>query len=418
MKEKERSILCIDLKSFFASCECVERGLDPFFTPLVVANSKQGRGAITLAVTPYLKKQGIPGRVRLFEIPKYITYQIVPPRMSLYIQKSEEVVGIYLDFISREDLHIYSIDECFLDVTDYLNLYHCNAEELAKKILKTVKEKTGLTATCGIGTNLHLEKVARDIEAKHTLKLIACWNMRDVKTKLWNISPLSKMWGIGPRMERNLNRLGIFSIGDLANFDVQILKQKYGIMGEEIWNHANGMDHSRIQDFKVPPKEKSISHSQVLFKDYNETNGKMILREMVDVVTRRLRLDHLEGSVIGLGIRYSKTFGGGFYHTMKIDTPTDQEAVILKACEILFDRYYEELPIRQIQVSVGKLNQKIGVQLTIFEDFEQKQKEDHIHQTLDEVTLKFGKNSLVKAANLLPDSTAMERNKKIGGHMA
>ncbi len=418
MCQKERSILCIDLKSFFASCECIERGLNPFEVPLVVANQKQGMGAITLAVTPYLKKQGIPGRVRLFEIPKMISYQIVPPRMSLYLKKSEEVVSIYLDFISREDLHVYSIDECFLDVTDYLNLYRKSVDELAKDILNVVKEKTGLTATCGIGPNLLLAKVAMDIEAKHTSDGIAHWTLDDVSTKLWNLSPLSQMWGIGPRMERNLNRLGIDSIGDLAHYPLALLKQKYGVIGEELWNHANGIDTSLIQDFKIPPKEKSISHSQVLFKDYKEQNGKLILSEMIDVVARRLRLEHFEGSVIGLGIRYSKQVGGGFYHTMKMDFPTDQETVLLKYCEILFDRYYEELPIRQVCVSVGKLSKKIGIQLTIFETFEAKQKEEQIHHAMDAVTLKYGKNSLIRASNLLPDSTAIERNKKIGGHAA
>ena len=162
----KRNIMCIDLKSFFASCECVERGLDPFKVPLVVANKKQGNGAITLAVTPALKKQGIPGRVRLYDIPKNIKYEIVPPRMKLYIEKSKQVVGIYLDYVAPEDLHIYSIDECFLDVTDYLKLYKKTDYELAEEILKTVEEKTGLTATCGIGPNLLLAKVAMDTEAK------------------------------------------------------------------------------------------------------------------------------------------------------------------------------------------------------------------------------------------------------------
>ncbi len=165
--EKGRHFLCIDLKSFFASCECIERGLNPFTTPLVVANKNQGNGAITLAVTPYLKSQGIKGRTRLYEIPKNIKYTIVNPRMKLYLEKSREVVGIYLDYVAKEDLHIYSIDECFLDVTDYLNLYKKTDYELALDILNKITKKTGLTATCGIGPNMLLAKVAMDIEAKH-----------------------------------------------------------------------------------------------------------------------------------------------------------------------------------------------------------------------------------------------------------
>lgn len=418
MMEKERHILCIDLKSFFASCECIERGLDPFSVPLVVANPTQGNGAITLAVTPYLKSQGISGRTRLYNIPKNISYQIVKPRMSLYLQRSKEVVSIYLDFISKDDLHVYSIDECFLDVTDYLKMYHKTDEELAGTILQTIEKKTGLTANCGIGPNLLLAKVAMDIDAKRYKNGIVKWTREDIPNKLWTISPLSKMWGIGPRMERNLNHMGIFSVGDLAHYDVHLLKNKFGIMGEELWNHANGIDDAKIQEFRVPPKEKSFSHSQVLFKDYNEMNGKMILREMIDVVCTRLRKEHMEGSVISLGITYSKNIGGGFYHSMKLDTPTDEGDIIMKSCEILFDRYYEELPIRKITVSVGHLTKKLGIQLNIFEDFHNKKETEKLYEMIDEVKDKFGKNSLLKASNLLQDSTAIERNNKIGGHSA
>ncbi len=413
---KERHILCIDLKSFFASVECIDRGLDPFQVPLVVANPHQGNGAITLAVTPFLKKQGIKGRTRLYDIPKSISYQIVPPRMNLYVQKSKEVVEIYLDFVASEDLHVYSIDECFLDITDYLTMYGKCDEEIAEMILKTIEEKTGLTANCGIGPNMLLAKVAMDLDAKRYKNGIVKWTYEDVPKKLWNITPLSKMWGIGPRMEKNLNILGIYSIGDLAHYDIHRLKNKYGVMGEELWNHANGIDEACIQDFKKPPKEKSFSHSQVLFKDYNEVSGKLILREMIEVLCARLRKNHMEGSVVGMGVTYSKTIGGGFYHHMRLDTPTDCESVILRACELLFDRYYEELPIRKISISIGHLTEKVGVQLSIFEDYETKKKEDQFHKALDEVNLKYGKNSILKASSLMPDSTAKERNQKIGGH--
>lgn len=414
----ERHILCIDLKSFFASCECIDRGLDPFSVPLVVANPNQGKGAITLAVTPFLKQQGVKGRTRLYEIPKHISYHIVKPRMSLYVQKSKEIVSIYLDFVAEEDLHVYSIDECFLDVTNYLKMYQMTDEELAHQILKTIEKKTGLTANCGIGPNLLLAKVAMDIDAKRYKNGIVKWTMDDVPNKLWSITPLSKMWGIGPRMEKNFNRLGIYSVGDLAHYDIHKLKEKFGIMGEELWNHANGIDESCIQDLRTPVKEKSICHSQVLFKDYNETSGKLILREMIEVLCMRLREGHWEGCVIGFGVKYSKSIGGGFYHTMKLDAPTDQEEIIFKTCEIIFDRYYEELPIRKMSISIGKLSPKTGVQLNIFENYEQKQKEEKAKEVFDEVKFKFGKNSLLRASSLLPDSTIKERNQKIGGHSA
>ena len=412
----KRNIMCIDLKSFFASCECVERGLDPFKVPLVVANKGQGNGAITLAVTPALKSQGVPGRVRLYDIPKNIKYEIVPPRMKLYIEKSKEVVSIYLDFVAPEDLHIYSIDECFLDVTDYLKLYKKTDYELAEEILKKVEEKTGLTATCGIGPNLLLAKVAMDTEAKKYKNGIAKWTYEDIPEKLWSITPLSKMWGIGPKMEKNLNILRIFTVGELAHFDKNILKDKFGIMGEELWNHANGIDLSKISDFKVAPKDKSFSHSQVLFKDYDGTNIKIIIAEMVDVICARLRSSNKESKVIGFGIGYSKDVNGGFYHSIKLDSPTDSPKDITNICYLIFDRYYDNLPIRKVNISCGGLTKKQSKQLNLFETLEEVNNEAKVNTTIDEIKNKFGKNSIVKASSLLPDSTAIRRNEKIGGH--
>ena len=255
-----RNIICIDLKSFFASCECVERNLNPFKTPLIVADPQRGGGAITLAVTPYLKKLGVKSRGRVYEIPKNIKNIIVaPPRMSLYIRKSKEVLDIYLDYVSKEDLHVYSIDEVFMDVTDYLKMYKKTDYELAIEILNTISKKTGLTATCGIGSNLFMAKVAMDVEAKHNKDCIAKWTSEDIAKKLWKIKPLSKVWGIGARTEKKLNDMGLYSIYDVAHLDKEILIKKFGIIGEEIWNHCNGIDQAMINELKVPPKNKSYS---------------------------------------------------------------------------------------------------------------------------------------------------------------
>lgn len=411
-----RNIMCIDLKSFFASCECVERGIDPFKVPLVVANPNQGNGAITLAITPCLKAQGIPSRVRLYDIPKNIKYEIVPPRMKLYINKSKEVVNIYLDYVSSEDLHIYSIDECFLDVTNYLKMYKKSDYELAEEILNTIYKKTGLTATCGIGPNMLLAKVAMDTEAKKYKNGIAKWTYNDIEEKLWPITPLSKMWGIGPRMEKNLNILNIHTIGDLAKYDKNKLKDKFGVMGLELWNHANGIDTSKISDFKVEAKDKSYSHSQVLMKDYDGENIKLIISEMVDVITRRLRLNNMQTTVIGFGISYSKTVGGGFYHSLKLDTATDTSKDILQICYSIFDHYYESMPIRKVSISCGGLIKKVGVQLNLFESPDEAENEIKVNEAIDEIKNRYGKNSLIKASSLLEDSTAIERNQKIGGH--
>jgi len=412
----KRNILCIDLKSFFASCECIERGLDPFKTPLVVANPNQGNGAITLAVTPYLKKQGVKSRGRLFEIDRNIKYTIAKPRMNLYVAKSKEVIGIYLDFISDEDLLVYSIDECFLDVTNYLKMYKKTDKELAMEILDTIRRKTGLTATCGIGPNRLLAKVSMDIEAKHNENNIAKWTYDDIKDKLWNIKPLSDMWGIGPRMEKNLNRLGIYSIKDLAKYDKYSLKDKFGIMGIELWNHANGIDLSIINDFKKIAKSESFSHSQVLFKNYNEDNIKIIISEMVDVLAARLRKHNKQALCIGLGIGYSKEINDGFYHSIKIDNPTDSAYDILNYCLIIFDKFYNNFPIRKVTVSCSNLKKKENHQLNLFETEQIKEEINNVNLVIDQIKEKYGKNSVLKATNLLDDSTAIERNKKTGGH--
>ena len=414
----ERHILCIDLKSFFASCECVEKGLDPFHYPLVVANPNQGNGAITLAVTPFLKAQGVPSRGRLYEIPKNIKYTIAKPRMNLYIQKSEEVVNIYLNYVAKEDLHIYSIDECFLDVTHYLKFYQKSDVELAKDILNKIYKQTGLTATCGIGSNLLLAKVAMDIEAKHNSDFIAKWTNDDIKTKLWNISPLSKMWGIGPNMERNLNQIGIYSIKDLANTPKLELKKKFGVIGLELWEHANGIDDSIISEFHYLPKNHSYSHSQILFKDYNSHNIKIIIEEMVEVLTSRLRKNNKQCSVISFGIGYSKNIGGSFYHSLKLDTPTDDTKEITKICNLIFDEYYTDGPIRKVTISCGGICSKQGIQLNLFYDYKVTKKNERLEKAIDEIKERFGKNSILKASNLLKDSTAIERNNKIGGHNA
>lgn len=412
-----RNFLCIDLKSFFASAECLDRGLNPFTTPLVVANPTQGNGAITLAVTPYLKTLGVKSRGRLYEIPKNIKYKIAKPRMSLYLAKSREVVEVYLKYVSLEDLHIYSIDECFLDVTNYLKMYGKSDYELALDILEDVRKETGLTATCGIGPNMLLAKLSMDIEAKHNKDFIAKWTYDDIPTKLWPIHPLSKVWGIGPRMEVNLNRLGIYSVYDLAHYDRNKLKQKFGVIGTELWNHANGIDLSLIGDMEKT-KDKSYSHSQVLFKDYNGNNIKIIIREMVEVVTMRLHKNHVTSSLIGLGIGYSKDVGGGFYHQIKLDQATDVENVILSNALMIFDKYYEGLPIRKVTISCGRLQEKSGVQLNIFDNIEKIKEQEQIDEAILEIKDKYGKNALLKASSLLDDSTIHERNKKIGGHSA
>lgn len=416
-KMPRRNIIVIDMKSFFATCECVERGLDPYTTPLVVAEPNRN-GAITLAVTPYMKSLGVKGRTRIYEIPSNIKYVTVPPRMSLYIEKSRQVVSVYQEFVSPEDIHIYSIDECFLDVTDYLKMYKKTDYELAKDIMNRIYEKTKLIGTAGIGPNMLIAKVAMDIEAKHNPDNIAKWTYEDIPTKFYSITPLSKFWGIGSRMERNLNAIGIKTIGDLAKYDSQKLKSKYGIIGEELWRHANGIDYARIKDFNHKSHDKSYGHSQVLFKDYNDENITIIIKEMIDVLTGRLRRHKKKTSVIGFGIGYSKTYGGGFYHSRRIPAPTDDAKYVYEICMSIFNHFYEDYPIRKVSINFGSLSDNNSEQLNLFEDYYETKKKDELNEAVDNIQNKYGKNSILKASSLLKDSTARERNKKIGGHRA
>jgi DNA polymerase V len=419
MDRINRSILCIDLKSFFASCECVVRGLDPFTTPLVVAEPDRD-GALTLAVTPYLKAKGIKSRGRVYEIPKDINIIKIPPHMRLYQKMSKDVINTYLEFISIDDLHIYSIDECFLDVTDYLRMYKMDAYELAKTIIKKVYDNTKLTVTAGIGPNMLLAKVAMDIEAKHVKDNIAIWTYDDVKTKLWSITPLSKMWGIGHNMERHLNELGLYSIGDIAKYDRNKLKKKFGIIGEELWYHTNGIDTTLVSEAnKEEAQEKSISRSQILYKDYYGYNIPIILYETITILARELRTTKKRTSLIGLTIRYNKNIGGGFHHSMKIDDNTDDENKLYKYIMYMFDRYYKNnMPIRMIGISLGRLTDNNQYQISIFEDFDKIIENKNIGSAIDKIKNKFGNNSILKATSLLSDSTIKERNSKIGGHRA
>lgn len=403
-------------KSFFASVECIDRHLDPFTTPLVVCDPERN-GAITLAVSPYLKRFGVKGRTRAFELPKDLNIVKVPPRMKLYQQKSIEVLSIYTDFVSPDDMHVYSIDEAFLDVTDYLHLYQKSAYDLAIDILNKVKNQTGLTATVGIGPNMLLAKVSMDIEAKHIKNNIAHWDYQDIPNKLWKIYPLSKMWGIGPRMEKNLNMLGLYSVGDIAHYDKYKLKDKFGVFGEELWYHANGIDNSLIRDLKKQVvKERSFSHSQVLFKDYYDYNIHLIILEMIDVLCRRLRKHKVLTGLVAFGVSYSQNIGGGFYHSVKLGAPTEDEKDIYRTCMHIFNRFYENKPIRKVSISLGKLINNDQLQLNLFEDFEKIKETNEINKTIDELKDRFGPNVLLKASSLLEDSTIKDRNQKIGGH--
>jgi len=414
-----RHILCVDLKSFYASVECALLGLDPFTTPLVVADASRGGGSIVLAVSPYLKKFGVPGRCRIFELPKNLKIIFAKPRMEKYLEYSTKIVEIYLRFVSEEDLYVYSIDEVFMDFTEYKRYYQKTDIEIAKMILKTIYDETKITATCGIGPNMLLAKLALDIESKKAPEFIAEWTYDNFKEKLWNVTPLSEMWGIGHNTEAKLNLMGIYKVGDLANYDVTKINKKFGIIGEELYYHANGVDMSLIQDkFKTAPMAKSYGTGQTLFRDYYQPDIYQIILELVDDVCRRLRLSGKRAGTVHLGIGYSKDSGGGFGRQIRLPSPSANETEIYKACLHLFNTSYENEPIRRVNVAVTNLTEDPTLQINLFEDIEKVVKEQQVFAALDEIKFKYGKNSVNRASAETKASTVKARNDMIGGHHA
>ncbi len=414
-----RHILCIDLKSFYASVECAISGLDPFKTPLVVADKERGGGSIVLAVSPYLKTFGVPNRCRVYELPKNIDIIYRKPKMERYLEYSTKIVEIYLRFVSEEDIYVYSVDEVFIDLTEYLTYYQADAYAMAKRILKTVYEETKIYATCGIGPNMLMAKLALDIESKHSPDFIAKWEYDDLPTKLWPVTPLSKMWGIGRNMEKNLNRMGIFKIEDLAKYDVQKLKKKFGIIGEELYYHTHGIDMSMIQEkMHIKPVSKSYGIGQTLFQDYYEPDIYQIIREMVDDVCRRLRLGKKLAKTVHFGLAYSKDVGGGFSRQMQLPQPSQNESHVYKACLDLMKKFYDQSPIRVVRIAVTNFVDKKGYQVNLFEDINNVLKERAVFAAMDDIKERFGKNSVNRASSELDTSTIKSRNDMIGGHHA
>ena len=413
--EKTRHIAVIDLKAFYSFVECVDRGLDAWKVPLVVADKDRGKNTIVLSVSPYLKSRGVPSRLRIRDLPRGYDYIYAIPRMQRYIEKSSEVVGIMGEFVSFEDIFVYSIDEAFIDLTTYIDYYKKSDVEIVETIINTIKEKTGLQATGGIGDNFFLAKIALDIYAKTAKNGIAVVRKEDVPTKVWPITPLSKVWGIGERTEVKLNALGVHTMGDLAHCNLSFLQSQFGVMGEQLYNHANGIDEADMHE-EYTPKSTSFSLGQVLFKDYNKNNMVTIIREMCDDLSSKLRKERKMTQVVSLYIGYSKNEMGGFSRQMSLLSPTNETSVLFKALLEVFKKHIEDKPIRRIGINFGKLCSASHQQLNIFQDSEKQIAEQELQMTMDKIQLRYGKNILLRASALTEDSTAIERHNQIGGH--
>lgn len=409
---------CIDLKSFYASVECINRGLDPFKTALVVADESRGNGSVVLAVTPYLKKLGVKSRCRIFDLPKDMKIIYAKPRMKLYIEESSKVYKVYLKYFSSDDIHIYSIDECFIYVTPYLKYYNKNNIELADLIISEILNTTGLQVSCGIGENMFLSKVALDIYAKKEKSNRYYLEKDYFLNDLSYYKPLTDIWGIGNNIEKRLNNLGIYNLEDIRNNREKLIKE-FGIIGEEMYNHSMGIDDYTIKKIKnYKPLSKSIGHGQVLFEDYNKHNIKVVILEMVDVLVLKLIKKNLLCGNIRLGIGYNKHYGGGFSRQKKLENYTNNAKVIYDNMIDIFEEFIGDFPIRKVYLSLSDFKENKFKVVSLFDDNNKLDKDEKLYKTILNIKEKHGRSSLNKAVSHTKDGTELKRSKLVGGHNA
>ncbi len=483
----QRTYLAIDLKSFYASAECAALGLDPLTTNLVVADSSRTEKTICLAVTPSLKAFGIPGRARLFEVVqavdrinkdrlrkapggrfsgistddlelkadpgKALGYLIAPPRMAYYMQVSSKIFDIYLKYISPQDIHVYSIDEVFIDATDYLRLYGTDARSLTMMLIQDVLKATGITATAGIGTNLYLAKIAMDIEAKHSPPdkdgvRIAELDEMSYRRKYWNHRPLTDFWRIGRGIAARLAAHGIDSMGGIARCSLdpggeEMLYKLFGINAELIIDHAWGWEPCTMADIKTyAPSTHSLSNGQVLSEPYTFEKARTVMLEMADMlvmelVEKRLVADQIvlsigydtssvrEAGRSGVGTEkdwYGRPVPKPAHGSANLGRQTSSTRIILKAAGELFDRITDrKLMVRRMYVVANHVvpeDRKEGVQLDLFTAEPDTERERRRQEAILDIRHKYGKNSILKGINFEEGATAKDRNMQIGGHKA
>ena len=434
-----RQYLCIDLKSFYASVECVERGLDPMTTRLVVADPTRTQKTICLAVSPALKALGVRNRCRVFEIPKTIDYLMAMPRMALYIQRSADIYDVYLRYVSPDDIHVYSIDEAFMDVTNYLALYGCTARELGERIREDVVRSTGIPATCGLGTNLYLAKVALDITAKHSPGFFGELDEERYRATLWGHRPITDFWRVGEGTARRLAEMGIHTMGQLAMSPTEPIYQALGIDAEILIDHAWGIEPVTIADIKgYRGKSHSLSAGQVLGCDHDYAGGLLVAKEMADQLALELVASGQAARAVNLTIGYrasdeerqraredgtgGRSMRWGEFSstgTKTLTTHTSSSEVVRRAVEELFRQIADpRRPIHRVTLGLGDVAPagQEGQQLDLFADPVALERERRRLEAVNAVREKFGKNAMLRAMDLLPDATARERNQQIGGH--
>jgi DNA polymerase V len=409
----DKVIAIIDLKSFYASCECACRHLDIFTTPLVCCDPYRSSSSVVMSATPYLKKKyGIPNVCRRRDLPQVPGMIYAVPRMSYYLQMSAKVVSIFLDYVAEEDLHVYSVDESFLNLGPYLNLYHCTPEELVRRIQKSIQEKLGLVATAGIGPNMFLAKIALDNEGKKHPPYLAHWDYDDVPTKLWSIPPITKIWSIAEGTSAHLARLGIRGLYELAHADDALLLREFGIMGEQLKNLANGRDDSEVSA-KYTPENVSLSLGQTLRRAYYPSEALLILREMVDDLSNRLRTAGFLCRKVSVWASYGNA--GVFGKQRALPIASDDTDTLYDAVKEIFS-CGQELPIRGLSIAFGQLSKPAHEQISLFVSDEIIHERKALNFSLDAIRNRYGKNSVLRCSSLLGGSTIKTRHEQIGGH--
>lgn len=414
----QKQYLCIDLKSFYASVECVERGYDPMTTDLIVADPDRCEKTICLAVSPSLKAKGVPNRCRVFEIPSHLTYTMASPRMKLYIEYSANVYAIYLKYVSKNDIHVYSIDEAFLDVTDYLPLYGLTAVELGNRIRNEIQATYGLTATCGVGTNLYLAKLALDITAKHSPDFFGVLDEDLYRKTLWQHQPLTDFWRIGPGTVKKLAHLGIYTMEQLAHAPEAPLYKMFGVDAEILIDHAWGREPVTISDIHAyKSQEHMLSSGQVLFRGYDFDEALLVVKEMGEQLCLELTDKQLTAASISLYIGYEKNMHLPSNGSQRFPDHTASRKVILESLEVLFRRIVDpSTQIRRMTLGLNHVLPDQTQQLSIFSSLDESDREKRSQETMNHIKKKYGRNAIFKGRDLESSATALARNRQIGGH--
>ncbi|WP_342510224.1 UV damage repair protein UvrX [Sporosarcina sp. FSL K6-2383] len=413
-KMPNRSVACIDMMSFYASCMAAIHNLDVRAVPIAVVGNFKQPGSIVLAASPPMKKRfGVRSAVtRLYDIPSHPDIRLFEPKMAYFLEMSMSITRILHKYVPAEAIHVYSVDESFIDLTGTEKLWGDPAETV-REIQKEIFETLSLPSTAGMGPNMLMSKLALDLEAKK--QGFAKWRFEDVEKKLWPVSPLSEMWGIGGRTEKSLNAMGIYSVGDLAHTSLDILEKKFGVMGNQLYHHAWGIDLSRV-DTPVPVGQVSYGKSQILMRDYNSiAEVKAVMLEMCEDVAKRARDASKTGRTITLGIQYSKNaLGGGFQRSRTINEATNETMAIYAVCKELLSENYDARPVRQVSISITKLENEQSVQLSLFEKDNWRERE--IGKVMDRIRNKYGSTAVLRAISLTDAGTAIKRSALVGGH--